>query len=166
MSALFAAAWAASKLLYGFGLRHERQCPGQKLVAKAPLTPSSAEIHALTVSKRYPSSMFAKRDATGYVPALSGIDRKTLVHGDKTLMTEFVLRKGAVLPRHSHQLEQTGYLVRGRIRLSVGLDEYDAEAGDSRCIPGGVEHGATALEDAVAIEVFSPVRQDYLPGAV
>ena len=92
--------------------------------------------------------------------------RSTLVHGDKTLMTEFVLRKGAVLPRHSHQLEQTGYLVRGRIRLSVGLDEYDAEAGDSRCIPGGVEHGATALEDAVAIEVFSPVRQDYLPGAV
>lgn len=112
----------------------------------------------------YPSSMFAKRTARGYQPALSGIDRKTLVHGDKTLMTEFVLRKGAVLPRHSHPHEQTGYLVRGRIHLSVGCEEYEAEAGDSWCIPGGVEHGATALEDAVAIEVFSPVRQDYLPG--
>jgi hypothetical protein len=54
--------------------------------------------------------MFAKRSATGYVPALSGIDRKTLVHGDKTFMTEFVLRKGAVLPRHSHPHEQTRYL--------------------------------------------------------
>lgn len=110
--------------------------------------------------------MFAKRSATGCVPALSGIDRKTLVHGDKTLMTEFVLCKGAVLPRHSHPHEQTGYLVSGRIRLSIGPNEYDAEAGDSWCIPGSVEHGAVALEDAVAIEVFSPVRQDYLPGRV
>jgi quercetin dioxygenase-like cupin family protein len=81
-------------------------------------------------------------------------------------MTEFVMRKGAVLPRHSHPHEQTGYLVHGRIRLSVGTDEYDAQAGDSWCIPGGVEHCATAMEDAVAIEVFSPVRQDYLPGPV
>jgi quercetin dioxygenase-like cupin family protein len=129
---------------------------------ETPLT--IVEILALTASKRYPSSMFAKREATGYVPALSGIDRKTLVHGDKTLMTEFVLRKGAVLPRHSHPHEQTGYLVRGRIRLSVGPVEHDAQAGDSWCIQGGVEHGATALEDAVAIEVFSPVREDYLPG--
>jgi quercetin dioxygenase-like cupin family protein len=110
--------------------------------------------------------MFAKRNATGYVPALTGIERKTLVHGDKTLMTEFVLRKGAVLPRHAHPHEQTGYLVRGRILLSVGTEEHDAKVGDSWCIPGGVEHGATALEDALAIEVFSPVRQDYLPGAV
>ncbi len=122
-----------------------------------------AEILAPVAAKRYPSSMFAKRSATGYVPALSGIDRKTLVHGDQTLMTEFVLRKGAVLPKHSHPHEQSGYLVRGRIRLSIGTDQYDAGAGDSWCIPGGVEHGATALEDTVAIEVFSPVRQDYLP---
>jgi unsaturated pyranuronate lyase len=84
--------------------------------------------------------------------------------GHNTLMTQFVLRKGAVLPRHSHPHEQTGYLVRGRIRLSVGADEYEAEPGDSWSIPGGVEHGATALEDSVTIEVFAPVRQDYLPG--
>src|SRR5512139_3585144 len=110
--------------------------------------------------------MFQKQSDRGYHPVLDGIERRTLVYGDKTLMTEFVLRKGAVLPRHSHPHEQTGYLVRGRIRLLIGSGEYDAEAGDSWCIPGGVEHGATALEDAVAIEVFSPVRQDYLPGAV
>ena len=68
------------------------------------------------------------------------------------------------MPRHSHPHEQTGYLVHGRMRLSVGPDEHDAQAGDSWCIPGGVEHSAVALEDAVAIEVFSPVRQNYLPG--
>lgn len=110
--------------------------------------------------------MFSKRSDSGYRPALDGIERKTLVHGDRTLMTEFLLCKGAVLPRHAHPHEQTGYLVRGRIRLSIGTDEYETQAGDSWCIPGGVEHGADILEDSVAIEVFSPVRDDYLPGRV
>jgi len=112
-----------------------------------------------------PSGMFEKQSATGYTPALDGVDRKTLVHGEKTLMTEFVLRKAAILPPHAHQHEQTGYLVRGRMLLAIGAEEYEAQAGDSWCIPGGVEHGATALEDSLALEVFSPVRDDYLPAA-
>jgi quercetin dioxygenase-like cupin family protein len=109
--------------------------------------------------------MFEKQSKTGYDIVLEGIRRKTLVHGAKTLMTEFLLEKGAVLPRHAHPHEQTGYLVKGRIRLSIGADEYDVRAGDSWCVPGGVEHGAVVVEDAVAVEVFSPVREDYLPRA-
>lgn len=108
--------------------------------------------------------MFAKRSGVGYRPVLDGIERKTLVYGDKTLMTEFALRKGAVLPRHAHPQEQTGYLAKGRIHLSIGAKEYEAQAGDSWCIPGGIEHGADILEDSVALEVFAPVRDDYLPG--
>jgi quercetin dioxygenase-like cupin family protein len=107
--------------------------------------------------------MFEKRSDTGYIPALEGIHRKTLVHGANTLMTEFMLRQGSILPRHSHPHEQTGYLVRGRIRLFIGSHEHEAHAGDSWCIPGGIEHSATILEDSVAIEVFSPIREDYLP---
>jgi quercetin dioxygenase-like cupin family protein len=107
--------------------------------------------------------MFEKLSDSGYVPALPGITRKTLAYGGKTLMTEFRLQKGAVLPRHSHEHEQTGYLVAGHIRLMIGSESYEAEPGDSWCIPSGVEHGAEILEDTVAIEVFSPVRDDYLP---
>ena len=110
--------------------------------------------------------MFENRSDKGYCPALDGIERKTLVHGEKTLMTEFRLRKGSVLPRHSHPHEQTGYLVSGRIRLFIGTQQYKARVGDSWCISGGVEHGADILEDSVAIEVFSPVRDDYLPGQI
>ena len=95
---------------------------------------------------------------------MAGIERKKLVNGDKTLLTEFRLRQGAILPRHSHPHEQTAYLGKGRIRLSIGGEECQAQAGDSWSIPGGVEHGADILEDSVAIEVFSPVRDDYLPG--
>jgi quercetin dioxygenase-like cupin family protein len=109
--------------------------------------------------------MFDKRSDAGYSPVLEGVERKTLVYGKTMLMTEFRLRKGAVLPRHSHPYEQAGYLPKGRIRLFIGADQYEAQVGDSWCIPAGVEHGANILEDSVAIEVFSPVREDYLPGA-
>lgn len=109
--------------------------------------------------------MFAERSEDGYVPALPGIDRKTLVHGERTLMTEFVLHRGSTLPRHSHPHEQTGYLVRGWTRLTIGEESFDVRSGDSWCIPGGVEHAAEAVEDSLAVEVFSPVRDDYLPGA-
>lgn len=107
--------------------------------------------------------MFQKRSTDGYIPAIPGIEMKTMVYGEKTLMTEFLLKRGSVLPRHTHPHEQIGYLVRGRIRLSIGTDEHDVLPGDSWCIPGDVEHGAEIFEDSVAVEVFSPVREDYLP---
>lgn len=108
--------------------------------------------------------MFKKCSVDGYVPVLPGIELKTLAHGDKSLMTEFVLEKGRQLPKHSHPHEQTGYLVRGHIRLAIGSEEFDVLPGDSWCIPGNIEHGADIIEDSVAVEVFSPVREDYLPG--
>ena len=107
--------------------------------------------------------MFQKHGKDGYIPAIEGIEMKTTVYGEKTLMTEFLLKGGHVLPRHTHPHEQTGYLISGRIRLSIGTEEHDALPGDSWCIGGGVEHGAEILEDSVAVEVFSPVREDYLP---
>jgi len=107
--------------------------------------------------------MFYNADNSGYRPVLKGIKLKTLVYGEKTLLTEFRLNKGSLLPKHSHPHEQTGYLISGRIRLSVGGNKFEAEPGDSWCIPGDTEHWAEILVDSVAIEVFSPVREDYLP---
>ncbi len=106
--------------------------------------------------------MFRSHDEHGYRQAVDGIERKTLVHGDKTLMVEFVLHKGATLPRHSHPQEQTGYLVKGRMRLTIGEDVREVTPGDSWCIPGSVLHNAEIIEESVAVEVFSPVREDYL----
>jgi quercetin dioxygenase-like cupin family protein len=61
-----------------------------------------------------------------------------------------------------HPHEQTGYLVSGRIRLFIGDDSRELVAGDSWCIPQDMIHCAEVLEDSVAIEVFSPLREDYL----
>jgi quercetin dioxygenase-like cupin family protein len=101
--------------------------------------------------------------AEGYKAALPGIRMKTLCYGERTLMTEFLLERGNTLPLHAHPHEQTGYLVKGHIRLTIGGQLHDITPGDSWCVPSAVEHGAQILEDSVAIEVFSPVREDYLP---
>jgi quercetin dioxygenase-like cupin family protein len=108
--------------------------------------------------------MFTPSAKTGYREALPGVVFKTLAHGTKTLFTEFHLEKGRALPRHSHPHEQTGYLLSGAVRFTIGRECFDAKPGDCWCVEGGVEHEILILEDSVAIEVFSPVREDYLPG--
>ena len=107
--------------------------------------------------------MFNKCSDNGYKQVLDGIKLKTQVYGDKTLLAEFHLEKGAKLPRHTHPNEQSGYLISGRIKLIIEKETFEAGPGDSWCIPGHVEHHAEILEHSIAVEVFSPVRQDYLP---
>jgi quercetin dioxygenase-like cupin family protein len=105
----------------------------------------------------------AKAANEGYIKVMDGIERRTLVFGEKTLMTEFRLEKGKILPLHRHPYEQTGYLVSGHLVLVIAGQRHDMTPGSSWSIPGEVEHGAEVEENSVAVEVFSPVRQDYLP---
>jgi quercetin dioxygenase-like cupin family protein len=113
----------------------------------------------------YDPGMIRKANPRGYQLVLPGIERKTLAYGEHTLMTEFRMRKGSSLPPHAHPHEQTGYLVSGRLRLSIAGRKVEMRPGDSWAIPGGALHGAAILADSVAIEVFSPVREDYLVAA-
>jgi quercetin dioxygenase-like cupin family protein len=107
--------------------------------------------------------MFNKSNRDGYKQILPGIMLKTLVYGDKSLLSEFRLEQGSQLPSHAHPQEQTGYLIAGQIRLSIGDEIFEVAPGDSWNIPGGVTHRAEILADSLAIEVFSPIREDYLP---
>ena len=107
--------------------------------------------------------MFYKNNTNGYHSPIDGIQQKTLVYGENTLMTEFLLDAGADLPIHHHPHEQTGYLVKGRLKMMIGDEEFVAEPGDSWCIGSNVDHGAKSLEASVAIEIFSPVRKEYIP---
>jgi quercetin dioxygenase-like cupin family protein len=107
--------------------------------------------------------MFARSFEFGYTSVAPGIRRKTLVYGERTLMTEFILEKGATLVPHRHPEEQTGYLVSGHMILTIGGDVQEVRPGDSWNVPGNAEHHAKILENSVALEVFAPRRDDYLP---
>jgi quercetin dioxygenase-like cupin family protein len=106
--------------------------------------------------------MFAKSSEAGYSEVLEGVRLKTLAFGGRTLLSSFRISKGATIPTHHHPHEQTGYLVSGRLDFVIGDERFDARPGDSWNIAGEVPHSASALEDSVVIEVFSPVREEYL----
>jgi len=107
--------------------------------------------------------MFKKTSSSGYTELVKGVHLKTLVYGNQTLLTEVRLEKNAVIPPHSHPHEQTGYLVSGQMDFQVDEQHIIAKPGDSWNIAGNVEHAATAIEESVVVEIFSPVREDYLP---
>ncbi len=106
--------------------------------------------------------MFTASSSSGYQEVLPGIRLKTLCHGKKTHMVQFLLEGGHDLPMHTHPHEQTGFLVSGHMILTIDGKPHDLHPGDSWCIPGDVPHGAEIIEDTVAVEVFSPVREEYL----
>jgi quercetin dioxygenase-like cupin family protein len=107
--------------------------------------------------------MFQTHSNQGYKHLLDGVEMRTLAYGEKTMLVEFRFVAGSRLPFHSHPHEQTGYLISGRGRLSVAGVPHEIRPGDSWNIPGSTEHGAEFDEASVVIEVFSPVREDYLP---
>lgn len=107
--------------------------------------------------------MIYHRSEDGYRSLGDGIQMKTLVYGECTILCEFRIEGGEKIPLHHHPYEQTGYVVSGRIALTVGGDSFQAGPGDSWCIPKDVPHEGEVLADAVVVEVFSPVREDYLP---
>ena len=95
------------------------------------------------------------------VEMLPGVVRRTLAVGERMLLVEITLQAGGTVPPHSHPHEQIGYLIKGRLQFEVDDRQTIVEAGGGYCIPGGVTHSAVALEDSVAVEVFSPVREEY-----
>lgn len=107
--------------------------------------------------------MYTKSNTIGYKQVLKGVMLKALVYGEKTLMASITLEKGAVIPTHMHLHEQTGFLISGRLDFEINGDHIIAEPGDSWNFLADVLHGVEALDASSIIEVFSPVREDYLP---
>lgn len=77
------------------------------------------------------------------------------------MLCEIRLAKSSTVPTHTHPHEQIGYLASGRFRFRLGDRWMEMAAGDSWCVPGGVEHEVETLEDTIAIDIFSPPREDY-----
>ena len=106
--------------------------------------------------------MFIKSEKSKPRKLIDGVTICPLAYGERTNLGEFRLTRGFRIPSHSHHYEQTGYLVTGKLSFRIGETWNETDPGDSWCIPAGEEHEVIILEDSVVIEVFSPVRHDYL----
>jgi quercetin dioxygenase-like cupin family protein len=105
--------------------------------------------------------MLVHRSSATPVEMLPGVVRRTLMEGERTMLIEVTLEQGAIVPLHTHSHEQIGYLASGRLLFEVGDERRELAAGDSWLVPSNVPHQVTALEPSVAIDVFSPPREEY-----
>ena len=106
--------------------------------------------------------MFKLNDEATPVEMFPGIVRRALTGGERMTVCEITLHKDAVVPPHSHEDEQAGYIIRGRMLFKIGEEEREIGAGYGYFVPGNVSHALTVLEDSLIVEVFSPPRKGYL----
>ena len=93
---------------------------------------------------------------------LPGITRKNLAYSDTMMIGEIHLAKGAVLPSHQHVHEQTSNVISGRLRYTVGDETRIVGAGDSVLLASNVPHSIIVEEESYVIDVFTPLREEYL----
>lgn len=92
------------------------------------------------------------------------LDRR-LITGDRMMLAHVYLKKGCIVPKHSHDNEQLTYILEGSLLLTLGEDQsvqVRLNAGEVLHIPSNLPHMAEALEDTIDVDVFSPPRQDWL----
>jgi quercetin dioxygenase-like cupin family protein len=98
------------------------------------------------------------------VEELSPTIGRQAVHTAHLTVARILLAEGAVVPTHAHENEQVATVLAGRLRFVVGDEEVEAGPGESVVIPPHVPHEVTALEESVALDVFSPPREDWIRG--
>jgi quercetin dioxygenase-like cupin family protein len=89
------------------------------------------------------------------------ISRK-VVTGEREMLAQIYLKKGCVVPMHSHESEQITYVLQGALRFLIDGEQITVREGEVLLIPSWVEHQAEALDDTFELDVFSPIRQDWI----
>ncbi|MCS6953878.1 MAG: cupin domain-containing protein [Bryobacterales bacterium] len=89
---------------------------------------------------------------------------RQVIHGERMTVARIHLAKGAIVPEHKHPNEQITLLQSGRLRFAIAGEERVVEAGETVQIPPDLPHAVEALEDSVAVDLFSPVREDWIRG--
>lgn len=115
--------------------------------------------------------MAAKSECTFYrwdsmkKERVSDMLERRLITGDRMMLAHVYLKKGCIVPKHSHANEQLTYILEGALRFWIGDDEAEeivVHAGEVLLIPSNVPHKAEAIEETLDVDVFSPPRQDWL----
>jgi quercetin dioxygenase-like cupin family protein len=89
---------------------------------------------------------------------------RQFVSGDKGMAARIMLKKGCLVPEHSHANEQIALILSGALEFTVNGKKITVRAGELIVLPPNVPHSALALEDTEDIDFFAPPRQDWLDG--
>ncbi len=94
---------------------------------------------------------------------MEGVRRKVIA-GEKAMLVMYFIKEGTEFPRHNHPHEQFAYILEGTFRMRCDDGTFDLGPGSVMHVPSGVYHGGYAVgSDVVEVDIFSPIREDYLP---
>jgi quercetin dioxygenase-like cupin family protein len=113
-------------------------------------------------TRTYPDLVVVKNQQAKESFPEPGLARKVMAYNDKLFLAEHQMARGWSGMVHSHPHDQIVYIVRGHLKVTCQGQTFDARAGDTFVVRGGIEHGASAVEDSLVIDVFTPCREDYL----
>jgi quercetin dioxygenase-like cupin family protein len=91
------------------------------------------------------------------------IDRQ-FVAGERSMLARIILRKGSIVPMHSHDNEQITYVLEGALKFIIQDKEIVVRGGEILVIPSNVPHSAEALDDTLDLDIFCPPRADWING--
>lgn len=99
------------------------------------------------------------------VERLNPLLERQFVHGEQAMLARLFLRKGCIVPEHSHPNEQITYVIEGALRFTLnGVETVMVSGGEMLVIPAHMKHSAEALEDTIDMDVFAPPREDWIEG--
>ena len=124
----------------------------------------NVDAHAPPARCTHPTRAAASADDMPKENVSPLLDRR-LITGDRMMIAHVYLKKGCIVPKHSHENEQITYIIDGELKFWIGEDESQivhVKAGEVLTIPSNVPHKAEAIVDTLDVDVFDPPRQDWL----
>jgi quercetin dioxygenase-like cupin family protein len=94
--------------------------------------------------------------------ALSDTIARKMVTGEKAMVAQIFIKKGGIVPEHFHESEQLTYILEGALKFTIQGKEIVVNKGQVLHIPSNVPHSAEAMEDTVDLDIFSPIRHDWI----
>ncbi len=106
--------------------------------------------------------MFVKNADLQPTSVGDGVTRKILGTGGSLMMVEVTFKAGGVGSVHTHPHEQVSYIAKGSFEFTLNGESRVVSEGDSIYVPSDAPHGTVALTDAVIVDIFTPIREDFL----
>lgn len=108
------------------------------------------------------SKEFLMGDEIAWEVCCEGVKRKIMGYDDKIMLVNVHFDEGGIGPMHEHYHSQVTYVVSGEFELTIGNETKIMKGGDAFYIPPHVMHGAICKKEGVLIDVFSPIREDFM----
>jgi quercetin dioxygenase-like cupin family protein len=108
------------------------------------------------------STIFQNNKEIPWEDASSGIKRQVFGYDDNVMLVKVKFEKGAIGTLHQHPHTQVSYVESGEFELTIGEEKKVLKTGDGFYVPPNTLHGSVCIKPGVLMDVFSPLREDFL----